>query len=115
MIADGPTSTSQERRLAHRLRVNIKTHWESKSKRRDGVILDLSQKGCFIVTPDEIPVGATITVEVGLPKMLHMTLEGIAIRHSKGRGVGVRFKDLTPTQQMLLMKLIRSIVQQRLK
>ena len=106
---------SQERRKSPRLRVNLKTYWESGQERFEGVILNLSAKGCFIVTPVEVPASSTVRVEIGQPNLLHMTLEGNAVHLLKGRGVGVRFKDLTPTQQALLTKLLQKLIEQRLK
>lgn len=105
---------SQERRKEHRLRVNLRTHWESDAERYEGVILNLSAKGCFIVTPVQVPTGSAVKVEVGQPNLLHMTLEGRAVHILSGRGVGVRFKDLTPTQQSLLTKLLQSLIERHL-
>ncbi len=100
---------TQERRQAARLRVNLKTYLESGGERYAAVILDLSQRGCFVLTPQEFRVGGLVRVEVGKPGLLHMTLEGAVIRHAKGRGVGVRFKGVTATQLLMLSKLLKSI------
>ena len=106
---------SQERRRSPRLRTNLKTYWESGAERHEGVVFNLSVTGCFIVTPADVPTGAVIRVEVGRPNLLHMTLEGKAVHILKGRGVGVRFKDVSGTQQALLAKLLENITEQRLK
>ena len=103
----------QERRHAPRLRANLKTYLECGADRREAVIRDLSLKGCFVVTPDEFPVGAAVKVEVGLPRVLHMTLAGTVARHLTGRGVGVRFKEVNATQQALLTKLMQNIALRR--
>jgi hypothetical protein len=100
---------SQERRGAHRQRATLKTCLYSGSGRRTALILDLSQRGCFVLTPLEFLVGAPVKVEFGKPGLLHMTLEGAVVRHSAGRGVGISFSDLTVTQQALLSKLLRSL------
>jgi hypothetical protein len=106
---------SQDRRRSPRLRTNLKTYWESGAERHEGVVLNLSVTGCFIVTPANVLAGTVIRVEVGQPNLLHMTLEGRAVHILKGRGVGVRFKDMTLTQQALLAKLLKNIIEQRLK
>ena len=100
---------SQERRGAPRLRATMKTYLASGSERRIALILDLSPRGCFVLTPIEFRVGTPVKIEVGKPGLLHMTLEGAVVRHTKGRGVGVRFKGLTATQQALLSKLLQSV------
>lgn len=100
---------SRERRGAHRQRAHLKTYVESGPERYTALLLDLSRKGCFVLTPVDFPVGSPIKVEVGKPGLLHMTLEGAVVRHARGRGVGVRFRDLTVTQQALLSKLLQSI------
>ena len=100
---------SQERRRTPRQRVSLKTYLESGSGRHSAVILNLSTKGCFVLTPEEFRIGANVKVEVGKPGLLHMTLEGVVVHHAKGRGVGIRFKDVTATQQALLSKLVQSI------
>ena len=100
---------SQERRGAPRVRATMKTYLASGSGRRVALILDLSREGCFVLTPQEFGEGATVQVEVERPGLPHMTLDGSVVRHASGRGVGVRFKDLTVTQQALLSKLLQSI------
>jgi hypothetical protein len=106
---------SQERRRAPRLRINLRTFWESRAERHEGVVLNLSSTGCFMVTPVEVAAGAAVRVEVGRPNLLHMTLEGRAVHVLRGRGFGVRFRDITPTQQILLEKLIQILTEQRLE
>lgn len=101
-----------ERRREPRLRVNLKTSLEVLADRHEAVIRDLSEKGCFVLTPWELSVGESVGVEVGRPGLLHMTLRGVVTRHVSGQGVGVRFKDMTATQQALLTKLIQSLARQ---
>ena len=100
---------NRERRGAPRQRAHLKTYVESGQERHTALLLDLSRKGCFVLTPVEFSVGVPIKVEVGKPGLLHMTLEGAVVRHGRGRGVGVRFGDLTVTQQALLSKLLQSL------
>lgn len=104
---------SQERRRSPRLRANLKTYWDNGVERHEGVVLNLSATGCFVVTPVVVPAGSTVRVEVGQPSLLHMTLEGRAVHVLKGRGFGVRFKDVTHTQQILLTKLLQKLIEQR--
>ena len=100
---------SQERRRAPRLRATLKTYLESGSERHVALILDLSPKGCFVLTPQELGVGAPVKVEVGKPGLLHMTLDGAVVRHTSGRGLGIGFKGVTATQRALLSKLLQSL------
>ena len=105
----------KERRGSPRLRVNMDTYLESGTERHRAVILDLSHKGCFVLTPKQLSTSAPVRVEVGKPGLLHMTLDGAVARSVSGKGLGIRFKDVTATQRTLLTKLLQSIVQQGLK
>ena len=100
---------SQERRRAPRLRVNLETVVEYGSGRFGAVILDLGPQGCFVLTAQEFLVGAAVKVEVGKPGLLHMTLEGAVVRQVRARGIGIRFRGVTATQQLLLTKLLQSL------
>ena len=99
----------QERRQSPRQRVSLKTYLEVKAGRHEAIIRNLSQKGCFALTAKEFPVGAAVTVEVGRPGVMHMTLEGTVVHRLTGRGVGIRFKGVTATQQALLTKLMQNL------
>lgn len=88
----------------------MKTYLASGSGRHTALVIDLSPNGCFVMTREEFRDGTTIQVEVGKPGLPNMTLEGAVVRHVEGRGVGVRFKDVTATQQALLARLLQSIV-----
>ena len=99
----------QERRQSPRQRVNLKTYVGVKAGRHEAVIRNLSRQGCFVLTGEEFPVGSAVTVEVGKPGLLHMTLEGTVVHRLTGRGVGIRFKRVTATQQALLTKLMQNL------
>ena len=99
---------SQERRRAPRARVNLQTYLECGAERYGAVILDLGPQGCFVLTAQEFLVGDVVRVEVGKPGLLHMTLEGVVVRRARARGVGIRFRGVTATQQVLLAKLLQS-------
>jgi hypothetical protein len=97
-----------------RILANISTQWQSGTLRKDAVIRDISKSGCFIVSSGQVARGATVKVDVGLPEFLHMTLQGTVTRLQEGLGFAVRFKDLTATQRILLVKLLQYLADTQL-
>ena len=93
--------------------MNPDTFRERDSGRYGATILDLGPRRCFVRTAREFQVGAAVKIEVGKPGPLHMTLEGAVIREVRARGLGIRFRGVTSTQQVQLAKSLQSIAQAR--
>jgi Tfp pilus assembly protein PilZ len=71
-------------------------------------IIDISSVGVFIESNDRFPIGQKITMALKLPNYHEaFQLKG-RIARSGSRGIGVKFYDLTPTQQDLIQKFIEN-------
>jgi Tfp pilus assembly protein PilZ len=67
-------------------------------------IIDISSVGVFIESNDRFPIGQKITMALKLPNYHEaFQLKG-RIARSGSRGIGVKFYDLTPTQEDLIQK-----------
>ena len=95
------------------MRISLDTYIEGGDARHGGTIHNLSLRGCFVLTPREFRPGSHVKVEVGKPGLLRMTMSGVVVHRDAGRGVGVRFTDLTATKQAMLAKLLQSILKGR--
>jgi c-di-GMP-binding flagellar brake protein YcgR len=79
-----------------------------------GRILDLSQSGCRICTPQPFPVGIYTRVEAefqlhGLP----FRLAGVTQAHYDPNNVGIRFLDVSSRKRQQIDQLIQEIGEQR--
>jgi Tfp pilus assembly protein PilZ len=71
-------------------------------------IIDISSVGVFIESNDRFPIGQKITMALKLPNYHEaFQLKG-RIARSGSRGIGVKFFDLTPTQEDLIQKFIEN-------
>lgn len=99
----------EERRAAQRIRVHLVTKWVAGADMHEGIIRDISRTSCFILSPEPVSRGLHVFVEVGLPKLLHMRLKGIVMRPVESVGFGVRFRDLTATERLMLDQLLHRL------
>jgi len=71
-------------------------------------ITDISTVGVFIESNDRFPIGQKITMAMKLPNYQEtLQLKG-RIARSGSSGIGVKFYDLSPSQQDLIQKYIAS-------
>jgi Tfp pilus assembly protein PilZ len=71
-------------------------------------IIDISSVGVFIESNDRFPIGQKITMALKLPNYHEaFQLKG-RIARSGSKGIGVKFYDLTPTQEDLIRKFIEN-------
>jgi Tfp pilus assembly protein PilZ len=71
-------------------------------------IIDISSVGVFIESNDRFPIGQKIRMALKLPNYHEaFQLKG-RIARSGSRGIGVKFYDLTPTQEDLIQKFIEN-------
>jgi hypothetical protein len=100
---------NEERRAAPRIRAHLATKWVAGSDMHEGIIRDISRTSCFVLSQEPVSRGLHVFVEVGLPKLLHMRLKGIVMRPVEGVGFGVRFRDLTATEKLMLDQLLHRL------
>lgn len=88
-----------ERRLAERIKVNIRARWEGARTRRDGTVTDISPAGCFVLTEDiGVEKRELIKLELLLPGGI-ITLWGQVIYKADEIGFGVRFAPNIPEEE----------------
>ena len=85
-----------ERRLAQRIKVNIRARWEGSRTRRDGTVTDISIAGCFVLTEDlGVEKRELVKIELLMPGGV-ITLWGHVIYKADEIGFGVRFASNIP-------------------
>ncbi|HEX8098019.1 MAG TPA: PilZ domain-containing protein, partial [Pyrinomonadaceae bacterium] len=80
---------TQERRKAERVQAHHPVHWEDLFARHEGTISDISTTGCFILTGDSVKHGELIFVEISLPQMLSMNIQGEVVNQARDIGFGM--------------------------
>ncbi len=71
-------------------------------------IIDISKVGVFVEANDSFPVGQKIVMAFKLPNYHNVfQLKGRILR-SGPRGIGVKFEEITPTQEDVILKFIES-------
>jgi Tfp pilus assembly protein PilZ len=71
-------------------------------------VIDISALGAFIESNDMFPIGQEITMALKLPNYHESFQLTGRIARSGSRGIGVKFYDLTPTQEDLINKFIEN-------
>jgi hypothetical protein len=98
MIAGG-VYMGMERRLAERIKVNIRARWEGARARRDGTVTDISTAGCFVLTEDMgVEKRELVKIELLLPGGV-ITLWGQVIYKADEIGFGIRFAPNIPDEE----------------
>jgi hypothetical protein len=88
-----------ERRLAERIKVNIRARWEGARARRDGTVTDISTAGCFVLTEDMgVEKRELVKIELLLPGGV-ITLWGQVIYKADEIGFGIRFAPNIPDEE----------------
>jgi Tfp pilus assembly protein PilZ len=74
----------------------------------ESYIIDISQVGVFIESNDVFPVGQKITVIFKLPNYHHVFQLNGRITRSEPKGISVKFHEITPTQEEVILKFIEA-------
>jgi hypothetical protein len=101
------TLDGSERRRAPRIRVNFRARWEGSWASREGQLTDLSNVGCFIVTPDLVKPGEPVKLEIQLPRG-EIKIEGRVVYKVEEMGFAIEFKNATDEDRKRLAWLIRA-------
>ncbi len=97
-----------ERRRAERIKVNFKARWAGARASRTGDIADLSLTGCFILTPDLVSDGETITLEIELPGGGAIKLAGVVVYKIEEMGFAIHFTNASKNDKKQLAWLIKA-------
>lgn len=71
-------------------------------------IIDISAVGAFIESNDLFPIGQKISMVLKLPNYHEIFQLKGRIARSASKGIGVKFYDLTPTQEDIIRKFIEN-------
>jgi hypothetical protein len=94
---------SQEERRAHdRQRLIVDVHFDGEEVTGVASTKDISAGGLYMNTQAAIPEGAMLLVRIPFRKDAEFVCRAEVIYSEPGRGLGVRFKDLTDDARALL-------------
>ena len=81
--------------------------WSGKSGEHDACISNVSLEGCFLNTQGKAEIGELVSFKAHLPTDELIELRGKVV-HKQERpiGFGLRFEELSPTEQMFIKLLI---------
>ena len=95
--------SSSERRVANRKKLIIDVRFEDGDGTGIANTRDIGVGGLYMTTTANLDTGMPIvmTVSVGGETL---NLKGVVVYSDPGHGVGVRFKDLEPAEEALLLR-----------
>lgn len=97
----------QERRTANRVRLNLRTRWETLMTQGRGTISDLSSTGCFVLSGGEVNPGELTRLEIHLPEGV-ASLWGEVVYSIAEMGFAIRFKFASVSERRALNRLLES-------
>lgn len=97
-----------ERRQTERVKVNLEASWEGVLARCEGLIVDISLGGCFILTSDCVKPSELVRLDIQLPNG-GVCVWGEVVYQMNEIGFGVRFTHLSQEELEPLTKLINSV------
>ena len=97
----------QERRAAERVRLNLKTRWETLVTQGRETVCDISSTGCFVLSGGELDPGELISLEIHFPEDI-ASLWGEVVYAIAEMGFAIRFKFAGEAERRALDKLIET-------
>jgi len=107
----------KERRRGQRIATNLAVKWRTSVGPFDSTVIDLSNKGCFILTATQtppnkvsrvkqVPGNETVDVELRLSPDHSLKLQGQVVYKVESTGFAVRFLALTSDDERVLRTFI---------
>jgi PilZ domain len=100
------SAMTEERRAHERVRANLPARWEGVLTSRDGMVSDLSESGCFVVTKADVQPKELIGLEIELETGRRLFLWGEVVYHVEEIGFALRFTGAEETELRMLGALI---------
>ena len=97
----------QDRRTAERVRLSLKTRWETLMTQGRGTVCDLSSTGCFVLSGGEVNPGELTRLEIHFPEGM-ASVWGEVVYSIGEMGFAIRFKFAGDSERRVLDKLIES-------
>jgi PilZ domain-containing protein len=101
--------------LRYAVRMDVEIEWPSQTLRASKSFVpvsDISLGGMFIITCEPLPIGSEFSMRLILDKPLR--LRCVVQHFVPGRGMGVKFVDLTDSSQIKLSTFLEAIAEQTL-
>src|SRR5437868_813918 len=98
-----------DRRREERVEVCLDAVWDGRSGRVNARVTDLSEGGCYVDTLGEAYVGEVLKIKLLLANEDYLELSGEVAHHSPPMGFGLRFVNLSESQQQKLDSLLSTI------
>src|SRR5947208_12317504 len=98
---------SELQRQNNPVTVSLDVVWQGSSGKHDARMSEISMEGCFIDSKAQgRALGETVNFKVHLPDGPWVSLQGELINQEYPIGFGLRFKNLTATDQRLLAAVV---------
>src|SRR3989454_12034512 len=97
----------QERRIAKRVRLSLRTRWETLMTQGRGTISDLSSTGCFVLSGGEVNPGELTRLEIHFPEHT-ASAWGEIVYSIAEMGFAIRFKFASESERRALNRLLES-------
>jgi len=97
MIDDEPAEpfSNEDRREHDRSRLIVNVHFDGGESTGVASSQDISLGGLYMSTRTEIPVGSALALRIPVADGDHVIVKGEVVYANPGRGVGVKFRDLS--------------------
>jgi len=96
----------KDQRRAQRSALLLEVTFEGAGVRTETRISDISVSGIYIETVSQVPLGSSLKLAFTLPDGHVVRTEGV-VAHTQARtGIGVRFTDLDPEDELHIRKVI---------
>lgn len=99
---------SDDRRKQPRVPAIMNVVWEGANAKYEARTADLTATGCFIDTIGQATVGETINFKLRLPAEDWIELQGEVIYVYPNAGFGIRFTNVSETNQKQLEWLVKA-------
>ena len=104
----GESVMASERRVADRKKLIIDVRFEDGEGTGIANTRDIGVGGLYMTTTADLDTGTPIMMAVRIGGET-MNLKGVVVYADPGHGVGVRFKDMSPSEEELLHKELAAI------
>ncbi len=98
--------SGSERRATRRSLVSIDVEWENHSGRHTGLLSDISEFGCYVLSSGELAKGDKVKLLVPIGDGIKAELAGEVKNHVLEIGFALRFVNLSEAQKRVLRELI---------
>lgn len=96
----------EDRRKVGRTKLNLEARWEGVLGRFEGIIVDSSRNGCFLLTSDKVQPSELIRLEIRLPDDGQIYLWAEVVYQISEMGFALRFTGSGAEEEAALEELL---------